>query len=266
MKRVGGESDEVNFAAYAYFYDEIYSDKDYDFESEWLYQQLSNHTPSKRIRSHLDFGAGTGKHALRFANRGLSVTGVELSPEMISVAPKHPNLSMVQGDIRLFESSDRFDTCSAMFHVLSYMADLDEMASALKRAARHLRSGGVLIFDVWHTPAVEKLGLEVRIKRVSGSEFDIIRLSEPFKNIPNKQVTVKFTVFVAGKGKQEYRQFRESHVMRHFCEQEISTASQKAGLVIIDSFESFTGRPLGPETWSACYVAVKKRSAEAITL
>ena len=245
------------FKAYSHYYDAIYVDKDYDFETNWLYAQIVKHSPTNQPLKHLDLGAGTGKHAVRLAQKGVRVTGVELSSEMVSLSPKHGNLSMLQGDLSTFQSKEKFDSCSAMFHVLSYMAEIDEMKGALKNAAAHLEPGGIFIFDVWHSPAVQNLGVEFRVKRVSLPGLEIVRLAEPSEDTQSKTVTVKYTLFVAKDGAEEYSQITETHVLRHYDQQEVQSAISDAGMSLLGCFESFTGRALNQDTWSACYVAAK---------
>jgi SAM-dependent methyltransferase len=258
MTEAGETKDTRSFRDYSYYYDDIYSDKDYDFETNWIYDQIVDNALTSHTRKHLDLGAGTGKHAFRLAQKGVRVTAVELSSEMVSHAPNHENLSMVQGDLSEFRSDAKFGSCSAMFHVLSYMKGLDEMAAAVKNAAAHLEPGGIFIFDVWHSPAVENLGVELRVKRVSRLGLEIVRLAEPREDPLSKTVAVKYTLFVAENEEKVYKQVTETHILRHFNQKEIHFALSTAGMSVLNSFESFTGRALSQDTWSACYVAVKK--------
>jgi 2-polyprenyl-3-methyl-5-hydroxy-6-metoxy-1,4-benzoquinol methylase len=205
----------------------------------------------------LDLGAGTGKHAVRLAKKGVQVTGVKLSAEMVSLSPRHENLSMLEGDLSAFRSREKFNSCSAMFHVLSYMAGIDEMRGALKNAAAHLEPGGIFIFDVWHSPAVQNLGVEFRVKRVSLPGLEIVRLAEPSEDTQSKTVSVKYTLFIAKDGVKEYNHVTETHVLRHYDQQEVQSTISAAGMSLLGCFESFTGRPLNQYIWSACYVAAK---------
>lgn len=246
-----------SFKAYSYYYDAMYVDKDYEFEANWIYSQIVEHSKTKQMLKHLDLGAGTGKHAIRLAQRGVEVTGVELSSEMVSLAPKHEKLSMLQGDLVTFRSDEQFQSCSAMFHVLSYMRNLEEMVDAVKNAASHLESGGVLIFDVWHSPAVSNIGTEIRIKRVSRPGLEIVRLAEPSVLPQARKVSVDYTLFVTEDGGKGYQKVSETHVLRHYDVQEVRMALSEAGMMLLNHFESFTGNPLGSDTWSACYIAAK---------
>jgi SAM-dependent methyltransferase len=260
MTETGETRDTGSFKDYSYYYDEIYSDKDYEFETDWIYDQILHHAPTSHTRKHLDLGAGTGKHAFRLAKKGVRVTAVELSSQMVSLAPKHENLYMVQGDLVEFKSDEKFGSCSAMFHVLSYMTSLDEMVAAVKNAAANLEPDGIFIFDVWHSPAVEHLGVELRVKRISRPNLEIIRLAEPSESAATKTVSVRYTLFVAEHEGGDYRQVTETHILRHFGPLEVKSALSEAGLTLLDCFESYTGRTLTEATWSACYVSAKGKT------
>ncbi len=251
------QSSSSSFEEYSQYYDFIYRDKDYDAETQWLYEKLLGFSkPGKQLR-HLDLGAGTGKHAFRLAERGVLVTGVERSSQMISRARRHENLKMLEGGLLEFTSEILFSSCSAMFHVLSYMNDFEDFGRAVANVSALLEDGGVFIFDVWHTPAVQMLGVELRVKRVSNEEMEIIRIAEPNEDVQNKKVTVEYTLFVNEKETNMYKKLSETHNLRHFDEEDIRLALDKAGMQLVGAFESFTERPLSANTWSACYVAVK---------
>ena len=69
---------------YAAAYDLLYADKDYDAECDLLERELQ---PSAApVRTILDLGCGTGAHAVRLAQRGYEVVGVDLSEGMLAAA------------------------------------------------------------------------------------------------------------------------------------------------------------------------------------
>jgi demethylmenaquinone methyltransferase/2-methoxy-6-polyprenyl-1,4-benzoquinol methylase len=98
----------------------------------------------------LDLGCGTGNVALRLARRGLRVTGVDLSPEMLDLArrktPPGVALRWVQTSaVELIDhfQGERFDTITSvlLFSELSRA----EQREALRQCHRLLRPGGQLI-------------------------------------------------------------------------------------------------------------------------
>ena len=78
---------EIFGSTYADAYDLLYEEKDYLAECDLLESlfQTYGEGPIHRI---IDFGCGTGNHAIPLASRGYQVTGVDRSVNMLSQAEK----------------------------------------------------------------------------------------------------------------------------------------------------------------------------------
>ncbi|MCX8108650.1 MAG: methyltransferase domain-containing protein, partial [Verrucomicrobiae bacterium] len=63
---------------YAEAYDSLYKEKDYDLEVSLL-ERLFQEYRAGAVHRILDVGCGTGNHAIRLAQRGYQVTGVDQS-------------------------------------------------------------------------------------------------------------------------------------------------------------------------------------------
>ena len=102
--------------------------------------------------SILDMGCGVGRHAVPLAQRGFSVTGVDLSPAMLAQARQRADaagvtLTLVQANATEFTAADRFDAaiclCEGGFGLLNPgedgdihdLAILRSIAAALKPGA-----------------------------------------------------------------------------------------------------------------------------------
>ena len=72
-----------NFNKYSEYYDLLYGDKDYSFESEYLYKHM---TSDKELKSLLELGCGSGGHAEFFSKKGIDITGIDMSSSMIEIA------------------------------------------------------------------------------------------------------------------------------------------------------------------------------------
>jgi SAM-dependent methyltransferase len=144
--------------SYAKIYDAIYGSKDYDGEVD-LIERILSRQGFGGPRRLLDLGCGTGAHALRLAQRGHVVVGVDRSAEMLAQARAKPTghnhaTEFREADIRKLDLGQRFDAALMMFTVLGYQITDTDLMGALWTVRRHLEVGGLFIFDVWYGPAV----------------------------------------------------------------------------------------------------------------
>jgi SAM-dependent methyltransferase len=243
---------EGQFARYAEYYDALYADKDYVGETRFIENILKKYLGTRPI-SILEFGSGTGKHAIELCQLGNSVFGIEPSKAMISAAKSHPGFKLIEGDIRNETEYGSFDACIAMFHVMSYLGNLDDVRKAFKNAARNLKEGGLFAFDVWHAPAVKNIGTTDRSKEVQATDFSIRRVATATDFEATNQVNVNFRITVTDvDGNTEI--IIEDHLMRYFWQMEINEIGVECGFSLRDSMESFSGDSPSNETWSVMYV------------
>ncbi|MBM7589905.1 class I SAM-dependent DNA methyltransferase [Brevibacillus fulvus] len=133
-------------------YDKLMQDTPYEQWLEWLEHFFAEHGRPKTI---IDLGCGTGKIAIPLAKQGYSVTGVDLSAEMLAMAyanmrQAHVEVALVEQDMR---ELDLFvaDTVISFCDSLSYLVEEDEVQATFQQVYRHLRPGGCFLFDV-HSP------------------------------------------------------------------------------------------------------------------
>ena len=112
----------------------------------------------------LDVGCGTGRHAVRLANAGAQVTGVDFSSGMLGKARRKPGagaVRFVQQDASgplPFEarSFDRVISCLVVDHV----KDLPAFFGELRRVCR---DDGLVVVSVMH-PAMMLKGVQARFQ------------------------------------------------------------------------------------------------------
>ncbi|MDP6358816.1 MAG: methyltransferase domain-containing protein [Planctomycetota bacterium] len=100
----------------------------------------------------LDVGCGTGRHAIPLASQGAQVTGIEPTPEMLSLAREKAqalglSVDFHSGNIEgLGSGPGEFDLVLCCL-VLSHVEDISE---AITNLSRHLGCGGRLIVSDFH--------------------------------------------------------------------------------------------------------------------
>ncbi|MGH8892422.1 MAG: class I SAM-dependent methyltransferase [Actinomycetes bacterium] len=104
----------------------------------------------------LDAGCGTGRVAIRLAERGFHCVGVDLDASMLDVARQRaPLLTWLQGDLATFDLGRRFDLVLAAGNVVPLVAEGTE-AAVVGRLAAHVGTDGRLVagfgLDGGHLP------------------------------------------------------------------------------------------------------------------
>jgi SAM-dependent methyltransferase len=252
------------FGAYAQYYDLLYKDKDYASEAAFIESLLRQHAPE--ARSVLELGCGTGTHAILLAAQGYSIHGIDLSEEMLEVARQRTSalpielsqqLSFSQGNVRDCEFEQKFDAVLSLFHVVSYQATNDDLHAMFHNVARHLKPGGVFLFDYWFGPAVLTDRPAVRIKRMASDAIRVTRLAEPVIDVMASCVDVNYQVLVHDKATHAVTELTETHRMRYLFQTEIEMLARAAGFNVQSSGEWLTGRPPGVDTWGV-YSVLRK--------
>ena len=243
-------------SVYADTYDLFYRDKDYAAECD-LIERLFQTYGDGSIHKVLDLGCGTGNHAISLAQQGYQVVGVDLSDSMLAHArkkaadlPESSGVTFHQGDVRTIDLEQRFDAALMMFAVLGYQQDNADVLSALRTARRHLRPGGLFIFDVWYGPAVLHQRPSQRIRVIPTPKGKILRVASGELDIRRHVCTVHFHVWRL-EGERLVAETEESHSMRYFFPRELDLFLECSGftLVQLGGFPEFDRYP-GETTWN----------------
>jgi SAM-dependent methyltransferase len=255
---------EDTFQRYSRYYNLLYRDKNYAKEVEYVVQTLRSCLPA--AQGILEFGSGTGRHGRLLAEEGYKVFGVERSDTMAETAKRvcndgeqngPGNFDCVQGDARTANIGRMFDIVLALFHVVSYQTSNEDLLLTFGNADRHLRRGGVFLFDVWHGPAVLTKGPHVRVKRVEDDATLLTRIAEPTLDSQASVVNVRYTMLVESKCDGKFERFEEEHRMRYLFPTEIDMLARQSGFDVERSEEFLTGAKPSESTWGVFYLLRK---------
>lgn len=245
------------FSDYARYYNLLYRDKDYAGEANYIVSLIQQFQPD--AKTVIELGSGTGRHAALLSDKGYSVHGIEVSLDMLNqaqeLASQNKGLAFSEGDIRTVRLNRKFDTAISLFHVMSYQTTNADLMAAFRTAREHIEPSGIFIFDCWYGPAVLTEQPSVRVKRVADDHIEVTRLVEPVMHPNQNVVDVNYQIFVRDKATNLVNEIHETHRMRYLFKPEIELLLEQAGFSLIHAEEWMTKKPIGCETWGACFVA-----------
>jgi len=107
----------------------------------------------------LEFAIGTGRVAVPLAERGVPVTGIELSRPMIDqlrTKVDETTIPVVVGDMATVTAPGRYALVYLVFNTISNLLTQAEQVACFRNAARHLTPGGRFVIELW-VPELRKL-------------------------------------------------------------------------------------------------------------
>ncbi len=202
----------------------------------------------------LDLGCGWGRHSLPLAARGLRVTGLDLSHELLVLARYHARrrglaVHWVEGDIAHAPLRGPFDAVAQFCgNLLTWFPGPDSARAALRRVAGLLRPGGRLLFgsEDWQPelPARAQHWDEWRGgAAIYRQRFDAQR------RIAHHQTVV----FGPAHSRQEYRQDVWWPTLP-----EMEQLFVEAGLEVVGRFNGCAGAPYDPNVPGLVHVLARE--------
>ncbi|WBB66819.1 class I SAM-dependent methyltransferase [Micromonospora sp. WMMD812] len=107
----------------------------------------------------LEFAIGTGRVAVPLAERGVPVTGIELSGPMIERLREKVDeaaIPVVVGDMATATAPGEYTLVYLVYNTISNLLTQAEQVECFRNAARHLAPGGRFVIELW-VPELRKL-------------------------------------------------------------------------------------------------------------
>lgn len=214
----------------------------------------------------LDFGCGTGTHALLLNEAGFHVTGIDQSHEMIAMAKlKAPSVSFIAGTLSDL-SDENFDVCCALFNVINCLEGIDDLQIVIRNMWTLLQPGGLVFLEAWNgIAALVDPPVPVNRKFV-WNDRQFLRLAEPeVHELLMQRLTINYFIRPEDdpscKVEGQEREKIAVHHLRLFTPLEIQSALVAAGF---ERIEMRTALPLlrenpGISDRMLAFVATKPR-------
>jgi len=140
-----------DYAAHARFYDLEHADYQEDIAT---YAGFASNAGRNGI---LELACGTGRVLVSLAAAGSRVTGVDLSPTMLSLARDktraaglEKRVRLLHGDMQTVNLARRYGLVIIGLNSLMHLADQAAQLETLQNAARHLAPRGRLVIDLFN--------------------------------------------------------------------------------------------------------------------
>lgn len=183
----------------------------------------------------LEFAIGTGRVAVPLAERGVPVTGIELSAPMIErlrTKADADTIPVISGDMTSTVAPGVFTLVYLVYNTISNLLTQSEQVACFRNAARHLTPGGRFVIELW-VPELRRLppGQQATVWH---SEPGYIGLDT--YDILQQQVVSHHFRFGDGR---EARLFRSPH--RYIWPAELDLMAQLAGFELESRHADWSG-------------------------
>jgi SAM-dependent methyltransferase len=215
------------YDAIAPFYDEFTAHHNYE---DWLGSMLpeleAHGLTGNRL---LDVACGTGKSLMPMLRRGWSVTGCDISAQMVAVAQSKvgAEVDLRVADVRELPEIGEFDLVLALGDIVNYLLDEAGLIAGLTRIRRNLAPTGLLLFDA----------NTIHMYRTFFATEEVVERAEDRliwrgRTAPDAApgVTAEATFEVEPREQGRPRIGPDLHRERHFTRVDIEAALERAGL------------------------------------
>jgi len=132
------------YEAFARFYDPVQGDR--ADHAAYVRRLIEGRHPA--ARTILELACGTGS-ILKQLRPDFDVTGVDRSPEMLSIAAeKVPEARLIHADMTAVSLGETFDVVLCLYDSINHLLEFAQWEALFDRSREHLSNRGVFIFDL----------------------------------------------------------------------------------------------------------------------
>lgn len=239
------------YEQFAYVYDELMQDVPYDEWVAWVSQYVEANS------TIADVGCGTGTATLLLAEH-YRVTGIDLSEEMLEIAQEkameqQQKIDFWCQDMREIELPAPVDALTILCDSLNYLKTEADVQQTFEHAARTLKEGGKLLFDV-HSPHKMETLFNGKTYATHAEQSSYIWFADPGE--APLSVVHELTFFIEDEDGR-YDRVDETHHQRTYPSEQYVTWLREAGFRTLAVTGDFTSDAPTPTAERIFFVAEK---------
>ena len=190
----------------------------------------------------LEFGIGTGRIALPLAERGVHVSGIDLSEAMVGKLREKSGSAQVEvtiGDFATTRVPGSFALVYLVFNTIDNLTTQDEQVACFENAAAHLEPGGFFVIEVG-VPDLRRLPY--------GERFVLFDASEDHIGIDEYDVATQGLVSHHWQREKDGRFHKGSGPFRYVWPSELDLMARIAGLRLRERWADWNRDPFTNES------------------
>ena len=221
---------------FAYIYDKLINDVDYKEWADYYFKIFQRYGLSPKLG--LDLGCGTGNLTVELASRGIEMTGVDLSEDMLMVAREKSegmDILYLNQDMTEFELYGTVDFIVSSLDCINYITDKRDLQRVMKLANNYLEPGGLFIFDI---------NTRYKLENIIGDNTFILEDDDYFCSWQNeydkrRKLSDFYLTFFLKDG-ENYTRFDEHHTERAYEIEEIKSLIESSGMRLLKVYHNLS--------------------------
>lgn len=248
--------DGIMYESFARVYDTFMDNVPYDQWARDYAHIMAEHGIEDGIL--LDLGCGTGSLALRLADKGYDMIGVDYSMDMLEIAREKSegkDILYLEQDMREFELYGTVRAVLCVCDSINYILEPEEVKEVFSLVDNYLDPQGLFIFD---------FNTDYKYREIIGDNViaeDRDEVSFIWDNYYDEESRINeyaLSIFVQEK-EDMYRKYQELHYQRGYSLAEMKEYLEEAGLIFLSAEDGEEGGPVRPESGRIRVVAREQK-------
>ena len=230
------------YGDFAYFYDKLMYDLDYEKIYKFIREVLGKKSLEPELI--LEMACGTGGLTEKLA-RDYKIHAFDLSDDMLSVCQnkiRSKNLKLFKQNMVGFSAPASYDAIFSVGDSLNYVTDEKDFEVAIKSSYDHLNDGGIFIFD---------LNTEYKFKNIPPVTVDEVEdVLYLWENIYDEEekLNIYGVNFFRNIKDNDYKRFYEEHLERAYDLSFVKNLLEKTGFKDIEVYDDYEFKEVRDET------------------
>ena len=243
------------YSIFAEVYDSLTEDVEYSRRADYIVSLLRKFDCRPEII--LDLGCGTGSVTNLLAKKGYSMIGVDMSPEMLSIASEKAekegvDVLYLNQPMEQFELYGTVGAVICLLDSLNYITEEKDLMETFRLVHNYLDPGGLFIFDINTAYKLKKI--------LPGNTFcgESEKAFYSWENVFDPDYNIcEFTLNFFIKAGQHYSRHIETHYQKAYTDAFIKKTLNQCGFEVLSTFDDVSFDNPARNSEKVFYIAKK---------